>query len=177
MLNKKIIKQAFLELDKLLPEKTNILIGGGAALLILDIMPIATMDIDAIPFKSVIGSDELKPYREKVAKKLGLPHDWINEHFYQFTFCLPEDYGKRLKVFFKGKKLICYVLHPTDIVIMKLFAHRAKDESHVKYLIKNDSTDLEYIDEHLEECIDKNLPKAKEAQNYFHDLLRALGKI
>lgn len=170
-----MIEKAFKELDQIVPEKINLLIGGGAAILVLDIMPISTYDIDAIPFKSVIGSEELKPYRETVAKKLNLPLDWINEYFYEFTHCLPSNYGERLHVFFKGEKLICYVMHPTDIVIMKLFARRKKDESHLRYLIKNNHANLDIIDDHLSMMADKNHPGAKEAYHYFNQLLDALG--
>ncbi|MFH1726815.1 MAG: DUF6036 family nucleotidyltransferase [Pseudomonadota bacterium] len=175
MLSNNMISKAFIRLDVILDEKVNLLIGGGAALLILDIMPISTMDVDAIPFKSIIGPEDLKKYSQAVAKELDLPADWLNEYFYQFTHCLPDDYGDRLKEVFSGEKLTCFCLSPTDIAIMKFFAHRGKDQSHLRYLIKNKHLDLDFIDNYLDEMVEKNHPGAEDALACFHDLLEALG--
>jgi hypothetical protein len=144
-------------------------------LLLLDIMPVATYDIDAIPFRSIIGPEELKPYREIVAQTLNLPADWINEYFYQFIHCLPSSYSDRLKRFYRGKNLQCFVMHPTDIAIMKLFAHRDKDESHLRYLLGKGHADGEFVDTYLNEMADQNHPGAREALATFNRLIDALG--
>ena len=173
--NERLIFSAFRELDKIVPDKINILIGGGAAILLHKLMPISTYDIDAIPFKSVVGPDDLKVYRDQIAKKLALPTDWINPYFHQFTHCLPPNYGQRLKKIFRGKNVICYLLHPMDIAIMKLFAGRGKDESHLKVLLKPNNVDLELIDTYLNEIAAKNHPGAKMALKLFNELVEAMG--
>ena len=173
--NKEQIRRAFQRLDELVGHPVNLLIGGGAAILLLDIMPIATMDIDAMPFKSILGMEDLKPFCERVASEQGLASDWLNAYFYQFTHCLPSDYGKRLKVFLKGKHLTCHLLSASDIAIMKLFAGRVKDESHLRYLFKSGSGDMRLIDEHLDLLVGQNHPGSQKALVKFESITEEFG--
>ena len=105
MLNKSAMIECFEELDRSLDDNLNLLIGGGAALILNGTTSFTTYDIDGMPFKSSIDAHELRVYRDKVSTKLNVPKDWLNEYFYQFTHSLPLDYGDRLKEIFSGKKL------------------------------------------------------------------------
>ena len=175
MLNKHLITQAFKELDAILPDRVNLLIGGGSALLLLKKIPISTMDIDAICFKSAITSEDLKPYREKVAEKLQLPPHWINEYFYEFTHCLPPDYNSRLIKYYRGRRLTCFVMSATDIAIMKLFAGRNKDLGHLRYLFAKKMVNLGLIETHLNNLTEISHPGVERAVELFEELRESLG--
>lgn len=175
MLNKNIMIECFEELDRSLDDNLNLLIGGGAALILNEVTSFTTYDIDAMPFKSSIDAHELRVYRDRVALKLNIPKDWINEYFYQFTHSLPLDYGDRIREIYSGSKLKCYILSPTDLVIMKCFARREKDELHIKYLLKQGNVNIDYVDDYLQELVLKKYPNATDASIFFNNILEALG--
>lgn len=175
MLNHDKMMESFKMLDGFLAEDLNLLIGGGAALILDGTTNFTTYDIDAMPFKSSIGPHELRVYRDKVSQKLDIPKDWLNEYFYQFAHSLPLDYGDRIKEIYKGQRLKCYILSPTDMVIMKCFAMREKDELHIRYLLKRGDVKVDFIDDYLQDLILKNYPNAESASNFFNNILEALG--
>lgn len=161
-------------LDKEVPEPFNLLIGGGAAFILAHQIPLSTMDIDGIPFRSKISPADIDPYVKKVAVALNLPHDWLNTYFATFTYSLPRDYGERLVPVFKGEKIDAFALSKEDLLIMKSFASRDKDILHVRSLIKK-GVDLKWVRDHLHHSLKENLPRAQEACDFFYDLCEQLG--
>ena len=168
------MKKALKALDQALPEPLTLIIGGGAAFILAHQIPLSTMDIDAIPTRTRMGIGELDPFIKAVAKKLGLPPDWLNTYFATFTFSLPKNYGERLVEVFKGKKLGALAMGKEDLMIMKCFAGREKDIPHAKSLLKK-KIDTKLVTEHLHRCVEENLPKAQEACDFFYELCEQMG--
>lgn len=92
----KKMKEALVALDEAVSKPLSLLVGGGAAFVLAYHIPLSTMDIDAIPYKTELDLAEFDACVKKVAKKLSLPPDWLNPYFSTFTYSLPKDYGVRL---------------------------------------------------------------------------------
>lgn len=168
------MKGALGALDRELPQPLNLLIGGGAAFLLAHHIPLSTMDIDGIPYKTPLKPADLDPYVKKVAKALGLPNDWLNSYFATFTYSLPRDYGDRLCEVFRGKKLKAFALGKEDLLIMKSFAGREKDIPHARALLKK-GLDTSLVGRHLHRCAEEGIPRAREACDFFYDVCEQLG--
>ncbi len=168
------MKKALAALDKEVREPLQLLVGGGAAFVLAHHIPLSTSDIDAIPFKTKMTLAELDVHAKRVAAKLKLPPDWLNNYFATFTYSLPKDYGDRLVSIFKGKKLTALALGKEDLLVMKCFAGREKDIPHARLLLKK-KIDLKTVSQHLHHCLEERLPKAQEALDFFYDLCEWQG--
>src|SRR3989338_4241836 len=168
------MKAALKALDALLPEKMELLIGGGAAFVLAHQIPLATMDIDGLPYKTGIALANLDSLIKKIAKKLNLPNDWLNPYFSTFTYSLPKDYSGRLVPVYKGKKLLASALGKEDLLIMKCFAGREKDILHARALLKK-GLKTQLVSNHLSKCLEEGIPKAQEANDFFYDCCGELG--
>lgn len=173
-MNAQQMKEALKGLDRELKEELNLLIGGGAAFILAHHIPLLTMDIDGIPYKTVLKPADLDPYVKKVAKQLKIPNDWLNSYFAAFTYSLPKDYGSRLILVFRGKKLTALALGKEDLLIMKCFAGREKDLPHARALLKQ-GLDTTLVNNHLHRCVEEKIPRAQEACDFFYDSCEQLG--
>lgn len=167
-LDAKLLPEALAALDRLLPESLHLIIGGGAAMVLGYKHPLATQDVDAFAAKGSSVSN-LDAQLKKVAKQLNIEPDWLNTHFVTFTHVLPQDYGTRLRTVFQGKQLLASVLGPEDLLVMKCFAARDKDRPHALRLIR-EAGDLSIVDRQLALLIEKRIPGAEQAADYFDDL-------
>lgn len=163
------MRQALKALDKSLTQSTQLLIGGGAAMALAYNLPLVTADIDGIVFRSGISTDDLAPLVRKVSAELGIPKDWLNDHFNTFLFALPKNYMERLVTVLKGKNLTAYALGREDMVILKCMAGRDKDLPHARVLIKQ-GIDRGIVEDHLQSLIDRGIPKAEQAMDFFDEL-------
>lgn len=145
----------------------HLLVGGAGALVGAYQYPDQTTDIDAVPLKG--GLDEIATELQEVSTELGLPGDWMNPHYKTFTIYLPQDYRSRVKTFFRGRALIADALGPEDIMIMKFMAGRAKDQSHLRFLMKQ-NPDLELIEARLNELVKLFPPIAQKALDLFDEV-------
>ncbi len=170
----KQMKAALHALDDATVHPLQLIIGGGAAFVLAHHIPLSTMDIDGIPYKTQLSLSDIDRMVKKVAQKLSLPYDWFNTYFSTFTYSLPKDYGTRLVCILKGKNLTAWALSKEDLLIMKCFAAREKDIAHAKLLI-NKGVDLVLVSNHLQYCIDIGLPKSQEASDFFYDLCEQMG--
>ena len=158
-LNKKSVFRVFRKLDILAPKPFEMIIGGGTAMLCAYGSPLQTFDVDVI-LKNITMKEIEKPVR-RISEDMELPSDWLNSWYAGFTYTLPPDFSKRLKLIFKGQKITAYVLGSEDLLIMKCCAHRAKDIGHARILIRK-KTDHKFVLNHLEKLLEKNiLPNAK----------------
>ncbi len=173
-LTKDSLRRAFAALDADLPGPLTLVVGGGGAMLLAHGLPIATSDVDAYPAAGGLTIEELDPYVKKVAKQVGLPHDWLNPYYATFAHVLPADYGKRLVDVFTGKNLRVRSLGVEDLLVMKCFAGRAKDRSHARALLRR-SPDLKIVSDRLEELLEKRVPGAVQALDFFDDLTAEAG--
>ena len=154
-----MIFEAIKRLDKLSHKPFEMIIGGGTAMLCAYNSPLQTFDVDAILKNTTI--KEIQKAIWQIAKDMDLPKDWFNSWYANFTYTLPADFSKRLKLIFKGKKIKAFVLGPEDLLIMKCCAHRAKDAGHVRLLIRK-KADHEFVLKHLEKLLKKKiLPNIK----------------
>ena len=99
-------------------DRYNIIIVGGSALVLIDKISRATMDIDAISC-----SDELKPFMERYN---------INNNVIAYRNNFPDDYIERcVKLNVPTKKISIYTASLEDIVISKLFSVRPQDKEDI----------------------------------------------
>jgi hypothetical protein len=173
-LTKDSVDRAFAALDAQLPGPLTLIVGGGGAMLLAYGIPIATSDVDAYPASGGMTVEELDPFVKKVARQVGLPHDWLNPYYSTFAHVLPADYGKRLVDVFAGKNLRVRSLGVEDLLVMKCFAGRSKDRSHARALLRR-SPDLRIVSERLEELMEKRVPGALQALDFFDDLAAEAG--
>ncbi|MCB9708463.1 MAG: hypothetical protein H6714_06745 [Myxococcales bacterium] len=167
-LDQKLMPKALALLDEKLGEPLHLVIGGGAAMVLGYKHPLATQDVDAFAVKgnTVANLDETF---KKVAKQLNIEPDWLNTHFVTFTYVLPQDYASRLRTVFQGKRLRADVLGPEDLLVMKCFAGRDKDRPHAVRLM-GEAEDLVVVDRQLALLVEKRIPGAEQAADYFDDL-------
>lgn len=162
------MKHALKELDTVLEQSVQLVLGGGGAMILAHGFPLSTTDIDAVP--KGISINELDVFVKKVAEKLKLPPDWLNPYFGTFAHTLPSDYGSRLITVFEGTHLKVGALSLNEMLIMKCFAHRQKDISHARALLKK-GADADHVEAHIEALKRKNIPGASEALKFLIDLL------
>lgn len=164
---------AFKSLDSKLKTRAKLLLGGGGAMVLAYGFPVATMDLDAVFFKSPITEADVHKEIQDVAEELSLPKDWLNPYFGTFLYTLPKDYDSRLKIVYKGKRLTVFALGSEDLLIQKCFAGREKDIGHARALIKK-GVNIEFVIHHIRELIDLSIPQAQEASDFLDDLLDEL---
>ena len=158
-LNKKVVFKIFKKLDKLAPKPFKMIIGGGTAMLYAYGSPLQTFDIDAV--LQNITLKEIEKIIHQISEDMNLPKDWLNSWYSSFTYTLPKDFFKRLKLIFKGSKMKAYALGAEDLLIMKCAAHRAKDTGHARILIRK-KADYKFVLNHLEKLLEKDiLPNSK----------------
>lgn len=170
VLSREIMLQALKRLDEIVDQDVTLIVGGGGAMVLAHQFPLATTDLDAVPKGmefSVIDS-----YVKQIAKEQGLPGDWLNPYYSTFAHTLPSDYGKRLIEVFKGQHLTVEALGKEDLLIMKCFAHRAKDIGHAKALLKSGASST-FVGDHIELLKKKKFKGCEEALEFLDDLLEA----
>lgn len=166
------MKEALKALDKRLEKPLSLVIAGGAAMVLGYGFPLATHDIDAVPFQSELSIADVDALAKEVALsfKTKIPADWINPYYESFSYVLPKDYGSRLKLIYKGKSLSAYALGVEDLLILKVFARRDKDIPHIRFLLKQ-HPNLDVVESHIHALCDKHIPKAQAALDFLDEIL------
>jgi len=156
----------------------SIAIGGGGAMVLAFDFPGVTKDIDAAPVSMSpnMNFESIKKFVPVIAKELNLAGDWLNPYFQTFTHYLPNDAKSRLKEVFKGHVLRACALGAEDIVIMKLMAGRAKDLTHIRFLLKNEKLEFDVIENRLEELQEIYPKEAGKALDLLADLLEGFDE-
>lgn len=165
------MKMAFKKLDEYLQQSVTLIVGGGGAMIFAHNFPLATTDVDAIP--RGIEQAELDVLTKKIAIDLNLPSDWLNGYFSTFAYVVLPDYEVNLIEVFSGSHLIVKCLSKEDMLIMKCFAHRPKDVSHAKALLKQ-GVDLDKVEKHIELLKSKKISEAQKALDFLDDLLEQM---
>lgn len=165
-LTKQTSLAAIKALDQLLPKSVTLIAGGGGAMILAHGFSLAT-SVDAVP--KAIGPEEIDPFVKEVAKKLGLPGDWLNPYFSTFTHTLPADYGDRLIQVYQGPNLTVQALGREDLLIMKCYAGRDKDIAHARALIQN-GADISFVEKHIETLKKKKIPGSSDALDFLDEL-------
>ena len=140
--------------------------GGGGAMILAHGFLLSTSDIDAIQ-RGGISPDFLDPFVKEIAKKLGIPHDWLNPYFSTYSHTLPPDYAVRLVEVFSGKRLKVLALGKEEMLIMKCFAHRRKDVGHARALVRG-KANIDFVEKRIEELHQKKIPGTQAALDFLH---------
>lgn len=166
--------EAFKELDARISQPTRIIVGGGAALIAAHGIPVVTEDVDGVPDRGSLELYEIKAAVREVGQKLKISQNWLNDYFSAFLFILSSDYGSRLVSLYKGTNLEVAALGVEDLLLMKCFAGREKDIPHAKALIRK-KPNLKIVDNRLQEVLEKKIPGAEKAADFFDDLCDQMG--
>lgn len=175
VMKKKAFIETLVSLDGLISKPLKLLVAGGGAMILAHQYPLATYDMDAIPFQSDWTIGELDIVVKKVAELLNLSPDWLNPYFATFSYVLPKDYHKRLISIYEGKYLRAVALGAEDLLIMKCFAGRGKDVGHARYLLKK-CKHIDFVEKHLEHLLEEGFPKAQETLDFFDEIKSQVGK-
>ena len=159
-------------LGELAPTPFEMIIGGGTAMLCAYDSPLQTFDVDAV-LKN-INIKELEKAVWQVSKEMNLPRDWVNSWYKSFTHILPLDFSKRLKLIVKSPKITAYALGSEDLLIMKCFAHRAKDIGHARILIRK-KADYQFVLNYLEHLIEKKILPNRKSVEFLEEILDQEG--
>ena len=129
--------------------------------------PLVTTDIDGIPGAGMT-AEELDPFIKQVAQELQLAPDWLNPYYVTFTHVLPTDYGTRLVTVLEFLNLKVEALSKEDLLIMKCFAARLKDQPHARALLRA-GADAKFVEKHLEQLKKKGIPGAEKALDFLDE--------
>jgi hypothetical protein len=163
------MRRALAHLDREIQGPAQLVIGGGAAMVLAYDHPLATQDVDAFTARGGLGITELDAAAKRVARELDMEPDWLNSHFETYTGVLPDGYSARLRRVHDGTRLTVDALGPEDLLVMKCFAGRDKDRSHARKLLRL-AADLEFVEAHLARLVERGYPGADKAVDYFDDL-------
>ncbi len=166
---------AFKALDGHLKSPTQIVIGGGAAMLLAHGIPLSTMDIDGLLVHTMITPAELDPLVKQVARELKINPHWFNSYFGTFTYTIPPDYEKKLISVFTGRNLKISAFGLEDLLIMKCFSGREKDIGHARALM-NSGANIKIVEDRIQKLFDKGLHGAEEALDFLDEIKDQLGK-
>lgn len=167
------MREALALLDEQIPASARLVVGDDAAMILAYGFTFAVLDVDAFAAQGGLSLAELDSVSKDVAKQLDIEPDWLNSHFFTFTYVLPQDYPTRLRSILEGNRLSVDALGAEDLLIMKCFAARDKDRPHAIHLIKR-CTDLSIVDKQITLLSDKGIPGADKAADYFDDLREEL---
>ncbi len=131
LFNKSIIDQIFIETDKYLTQKTDLVLIGGTALVVKYLSPRATLDVDSY---SAI-SKELKEAWKKAEKKIGVTIPLSKSPISEGPYNMEDRFTSYDDL--KLKFLSIYVPDPVDILLMKVTRLFGKDRDDIKHLIKH----------------------------------------
>lgn len=114
-------------------EQRDLIVCGGAALLVLDISDRQTKDVDVLLPKL---DPILTAICAEIAKQFGLDPDWLNNGPESLVRDLEKGWENRVTVAYKGPSLNVKVLGRRDLVATKLFALCDRDENDLDDLVK-----------------------------------------
>jgi hypothetical protein len=133
-MDKSTLIQALQELDQEVSRPANIVIVGGAAMIVHFGAFRATMDVDVIidPQRS----EEVKRTAKKVAEKLNLDENWLNDGVKGFSDILPDDFQNHLSLLdIQLQNLKIYALGLAEQLAMKIIALREQDLEDIEVLL------------------------------------------
>ena len=165
--------KALQALDGKLSRPVKLIVGGGGAIILTHLFPLATADIDAVPGAGTT-PEELDPLVKAVAQELSLAPDWLNPYYATFTHVLPSDYSNRLVEVVHHKNLQVLALSKDDLLIMKCFARRMKDRVHARALVQA-GANINRVESHIEALIGRQIPGAPEALDFLDEILEMSG--
>lgn len=166
--------QALKEVDKKLKSPVNVIVGGGAAMLLAYDVPLATMDIDGLLTETSVTAAEFDSLVKAVAFEMKISPHWFNSFFDSFTYTIPIDYKERLTKIYNGKFLHVSAFGKEELLLMKCFSGREKDIGHAKALVKR-GADIDLVESQIEKLKEKAVPGAQKAMDFLEDVCEQVG--
>jgi hypothetical protein len=139
-------------------DRVCIVVCGGTALAMLDLVPRTTKDVDVLAWAREAGGlveleriygfpDWLEDSALAVARDFGLPRGWFNAGpASQLDLGLPDGFDKRLTRRDFGDQLTVYLVGRRDQIFFKLFAALDRDDYHTQDLQALAPTEAEMLD-------------------------------
>jgi hypothetical protein len=125
-MNKDELVEVLQELDAQLPSSCDMVLVGGAAMILHFGARRATRDIDVLVLRGDV--QELRRAARMVAQEYNLPEDWMNDAVKGFADILPPDFYHRLFLLpLSFQRLRIYALGRPEQVAMKIVALREQD--------------------------------------------------
>lgn len=125
-MDRRELLEALRALDDHLASACDVIIVGGAAMILHFGANRATRDVDALLLRG--DQSELRRAIDTVAKEYGLPPNWMSDAVKGFSDILPRDFESRLVPLGPPlRKLRLYVLGRPEQVAMKMLALREQD--------------------------------------------------
>jgi hypothetical protein len=139
-------KDALQAVDQILFDQKmtrELVVCGGTALLVMNLIERETRDIDVICPDVDPG---LKSIAAEVSKTLSLPEDWINNGPKSLENELLTDWEKRLELIFKGQALTIRALGRIDMIATKIYAFCDREDDYQDVLkLKPTAKELESV--------------------------------
>ncbi len=133
-MDKRDLVQILQELDKQLPSSCDIILIGGAAMILHFGARRATHDINVLVLRGNLV--ELRQTVVKIAERHDLPEGWMNDAAKGFADILPRDFYQRLvPLDLPFQHLRLYVLGRPEQVAMKIVALREQDLEDLELLL------------------------------------------
>ncbi len=121
-------------LDAKLSTAFDVVVVGGAAMILHFGASRATRDVDVVVLKG--NSRHLRSAVAAVAAEVGLPNDWLNDGAKGFVGALPPEFRTRLQALeYPLEHLHLHALGLPDQVVLKIIALRAQDLEDLELLL------------------------------------------
>lgn len=154
---------ALQRLGSLIPDKTQIVIAGGAALILGGYVDRGTVDGD------VVYSDppltQLRSSIVQVAREMGLSDDWLNDGVKAFGDVLPEDFEQRTDRIGSFGNLRVLLLGRIDLILSKFYGGREVDFEDLDVMRPTDA-EIEFVLNQLDRIARFRPDKALKMQLY-----------
>jgi hypothetical protein len=102
-----------------------LVLGGSAALILVDVLMRSTGDGDVIFARPEI--HDIQPLVRRAADAAGVPRGWLNGSIQTYLNALPLDYAERIVWLPPFGRLTVGLLHRRDVLAMKVYARRPRD--------------------------------------------------
>ncbi len=133
-MNKQELAEILRDLDAQLSSACDVLLVGGAAMILHFGASRATRDVDALVLRGDVA--ELRRAVQRVARTHDLPEDWMNDAVKGFADILPRDFYRRLvPLDLSLQRLRLYVPGRPELVAMKVVALREQDLEDLELLL------------------------------------------
>lgn len=133
-MDRRQLEEALAAVDKCLSTSCDVVVVGGAAMILCFGASRATRDIDFLPLRGDLG--ELRRAIDQVAHEYCLPSDWMGDAVKGFADILPRDFYHRLSPLdLPLRSLHVYMLGLPDLVAMKVVSLREQDLEDLELLL------------------------------------------
>ena len=165
-MNRQELENTLRDLDRRLSAPCDVIVVGGAAMILWFGANRATRDIDVIPLRG--GWTEVRRGAEAVARDRGLPLDWIADAAKAFADVLPPDSSDRLIPLDLGlTQLRAFIPGLPDLVALKAVALREQDLEDLELLAPRVTEDDKMVLARTVEHLAKLRPDWAQKLHYF----------